>query len=142
MRRFSEGDLQGGRGVQIQVHAASGSASDPAATLQPNLMPVLFTVAVACAGSLAFGFHLGVVNGPLEAISKDVGIAGNAALEGLVGVPCIMCTRCPTSCARGAGMHFSHLVDACMQQQCSIGNAVAHSCKCDGGLASTGTVGP
>jgi len=34
---------------------------------------------------MAFGYHLGVVNGPLEAISADLGLAGDAAMQGLVG---------------------------------------------------------
>uniref|UniRef100_A0A7R9YSH1 Major facilitator superfamily (MFS) profile domain-containing protein n=1 Tax=Chlamydomonas euryale TaxID=1486919 RepID=A0A7R9YSH1_9CHLO len=33
---------------------------------------------------MAFGYHLGVVNGPLEAIAMDLGIGGDAALSGVV----------------------------------------------------------
>jgi hypothetical protein len=32
----------------------------------------------------AFGYHVGVVNGPLEVIAADLGFAGNKALEGAV----------------------------------------------------------
>lgn len=46
---------------------------------------VLAAVGVACMGAFAFGYHLGVVNGPLEAIAKELGFAGNQALAGLVG---------------------------------------------------------
>jgi hypothetical protein len=45
---------------------------------------VLVAVGVACMGAFAFGYHLGVVNGPLEAIAKELGFAGNQALSGLV----------------------------------------------------------
>jgi hypothetical protein len=45
---------------------------------------VLTAVAVACMGAFAFGYHLGVVNGPLEAIAKELGFLGNQALSGLV----------------------------------------------------------
>jgi hypothetical protein len=45
---------------------------------------VLSAVAVSCMGAFAFGYHLGVVNGPLEAIAKELGFAGNQALSGLV----------------------------------------------------------
>lgn len=31
-----------------------------------------------------FGYHLGVVNGPLDAIAADLGFAGNAVLQGSV----------------------------------------------------------
>lgn len=36
-------------------------------------------------GSLAFGFNLSVINGPLEQMALDLGIAGNKAMMGLVG---------------------------------------------------------
>jgi sugar porter (SP) family MFS transporter len=45
---------------------------------------VLGCVGIACAGAFAFGYHLGVVNGPLGAIAAELGFAGNAALQGLV----------------------------------------------------------
>lgn len=45
---------------------------------------VLTAVGVACMGAFAFGYHLGVVNGPLEAIAKELGFLGNQALSGLV----------------------------------------------------------
>lgn len=66
------------------------SGSQPTSPDQPanggsNLTQVLLSVAAACAGATAFGYHLGVVNGPLEAISADLGVAGDAAMQGLVG---------------------------------------------------------
>ena len=51
---------------------------------QPSLAPVFTAVAVAGLGAFSFGYHLGVVNGPLAAIATDLGFAGNASLQGLV----------------------------------------------------------
>jgi sugar porter (SP) family MFS transporter len=45
---------------------------------------VLTAVGVACMGAFAFGYHLGVVNGPLEQIAQELGFAGDQALSGLV----------------------------------------------------------
>ncbi|CAN7034899.1 unnamed protein product [Brassica oleracea var. botrytis] len=41
---------------------------------------VLPFVGVACLGAILFGYHLGVVNGALEYLAKDLGIADNALL--------------------------------------------------------------
>ncbi|XP_010264551.1 PREDICTED: plastidic glucose transporter 4-like isoform X2 [Nelumbo nucifera] len=41
-------------------------------------------VGVACLGAILFGYHLGVVNGALEYLSKDLGIAENTALQGWI----------------------------------------------------------
>nr|VDD19373.1 unnamed protein product [Brassica rapa] len=43
---------------------------------------VLPFVGVACLGAILFGYHLGVVNGALEYLAKDLGIADNAVLQG------------------------------------------------------------
>ncbi|RZC74852.1 hypothetical protein C5167_050333 [Papaver somniferum] len=43
---------------------------------------VLPYVGVACLGAILFGYHLGVVNGALEYLSKDLGISENAVLQG------------------------------------------------------------
>ncbi|KAJ4973405.1 hypothetical protein NE237_006579 [Protea cynaroides] len=45
---------------------------------------VLPYVGVACVGAILFGYHLGVVNGALEYLSKDLGIAENAVLKGWI----------------------------------------------------------
>ncbi|EOY04153.1 Plastid hexose transporter isoform 2 [Theobroma cacao] len=45
---------------------------------------VLPFVGVACLGAILFGYHLGVVNGALEYLSKDLGIAENTVLQGWV----------------------------------------------------------
>ncbi|XP_039125577.1 plastidic glucose transporter 4 [Dioscorea cayenensis subsp. rotundata] len=41
-------------------------------------------VGVACLGAILFGYHLGVVNGALEYLSRDLGIAENTVLQGWV----------------------------------------------------------
>ncbi|PKA63461.1 putative plastidic glucose transporter 3 [Apostasia shenzhenica] len=46
-------------------------------------------VCVATISSFLFGYHLGVVNEPLESISKDLGFAGNTMAEGLVVSMCL-----------------------------------------------------
>ncbi|XP_068643223.1 plastidic glucose transporter 4 [Aristolochia californica] len=45
---------------------------------------VLPYVGVACLGAILFGYHLGVVNGALEYLSRDLGISENTALQGWV----------------------------------------------------------
>ncbi|THG19734.1 hypothetical protein TEA_028286 [Camellia sinensis var. sinensis] len=44
-----------------------------------NVLPY---VGVACLGAILFGYHLGVVNGALEYLSKDLGIAENTVIQG------------------------------------------------------------
>ena len=51
---------------------------------------MLFAVVAASMGAFAFGYHLAVLNGPLQAIARDLGFAGNPTLEGLV---------CPEPCS-------------------------------------------
>ena len=41
-------------------------------------------VGVACIGCVLFGYHLGVVNAPLDAISATLGFAGDAVRQGRV----------------------------------------------------------
>lgn len=41
-------------------------------------------VGVACLGATLFGYHLGVVNGALEYLAKDLGIVENTALQGWI----------------------------------------------------------
>uniref|UniRef100_A0A0D6R2G5 Major facilitator superfamily (MFS) profile domain-containing protein n=1 Tax=Araucaria cunninghamii TaxID=56994 RepID=A0A0D6R2G5_ARACU len=45
---------------------------------------VLPYVGVACLGAILFGYHLGVVNGALEYLAKDLGFAENTVLQGWV----------------------------------------------------------
>lgn len=46
--------------------------------------PVLVSVSTACMGALAFGYHLAIVNGSLEASSGDLGFGHSTSLQGLI----------------------------------------------------------
>ena len=63
------------RGGGAAAAAAGGTGLSPA---------VLLCVAVASMGAFAFGYHLGVVNGPLDALSTQLGFGGDAFRQGLV----------------------------------------------------------
>eukprot|EP00798_Chlamydomonas_sp_ICE-L_P011127 gene11127-18747_t len=69
--------------TKLEAAADAGGAFPSASPEKPALTNVLFSVVMACAGALAFGYHLGIVNGPLEAICQDLGILGNKSLEGM-----------------------------------------------------------
>ena len=56
------------------------------ASVSYYLLPVLAAVSIAGLGAFLFGYHLGVVNGPLEMIAADLGIARDAVLQGLVSM--------------------------------------------------------
>ncbi|KAL2335258.1 hypothetical protein Fmac_016471 [Flemingia macrophylla] len=45
---------------------------------------VLPYVGVACLGAILFGYHLGVVNGALEYLAKDLGITTDTVLQGWI----------------------------------------------------------
>ena len=66
------------------VAAAAAAAEAGGSAQDAPLGPVLWAVSIASFGALAFGYHLGVVNGPLNAIAADLGFAGNAGLQGTV----------------------------------------------------------
>lgn len=70
----------------VKAQASSGDLEDatPVKYQGKSSSSVLPYVAVACLGAILFGYHLGVVNGPLEYLSTDLGIAGNAVLQGWV----------------------------------------------------------
>jgi hypothetical protein len=84
---YAPGQQQQQQRGQVAPRAASGAAG--ASSDSPNMGAVLAAVGVACMGAFAFGYHLGVVNGPLEAIAKELGFAGNQALSGLVRYCCV-----------------------------------------------------
>jgi sugar porter (SP) family MFS transporter len=79
-----------GSRVSIRISAYQGDPPAEAETGDGNAVvsitspSLLLPVLVAGCGAFAFGFHLGVINGPLEALSRDLGVAGNATLQGLV----------------------------------------------------------
>ncbi len=47
---------------------------------------MLLAAAVSSMGAFAFGYHLGILNGPLAEMSAQLGFAGNPQLSGLVRV--------------------------------------------------------
>lgn len=67
-------------GSRLFAYAADGAL--PASN--NGLMAVFLSVAIASCGAFAFGYHLGVLNGPLGTIAADLGFAENASLQGLV----------------------------------------------------------
>ncbi|GMI66163.1 GLUCOSE TRANSPORTER 1, plastidic GLC translocator [Hibiscus trionum] len=71
------------RSVKAQ---ASGDLEDlaPINPQEKSTGSVLPFVGVACLGAILFGYHLGVVNGALDYLSKDLGIAQNAVMQGWV----------------------------------------------------------
>ncbi|KAG2436948.1 hypothetical protein HXX76_006464 [Chlamydomonas incerta] len=79
-----KGAAAAGDGSSQQPISPVSSSEAPAPGATAPLAPVLLAVAVACAGSFAFGFNLSIINGPLETIAAELGIAGNKALMGLV----------------------------------------------------------
>jgi hypothetical protein len=56
----------------------------PTATNPPQWQLSLPHVAIATLASVLFGYHMGVVNVPLQYIGKDLLFAGNAIVQGLV----------------------------------------------------------
>lgn len=61
-----------------------GAAPAPAGGLAGLAPLVMLCVAVASMGAFSFGYALGVVNGPLDALSGSLGFGGDAFRQGLV----------------------------------------------------------
>ncbi|XP_010249665.1 PREDICTED: probable plastidic glucose transporter 2 [Nelumbo nucifera] len=61
----------------------------PETTTNPSWRLSLPHVLVATISSFLFGYHLSVVNEPLESISLDLGFGGNTLAEGLVVSTCL-----------------------------------------------------
>lgn len=101
----------------VPVAAATATADVGEDGPPASLTPVLWAVAVASMGALAFGYHLGVVNGPLNAIAADLGFAGNAGLQGAVTAACfspvlpsLNCPRALPLCPGHAGSLITRVV--------------------------------
>ncbi len=62
----------------------ASSASVPVRDDKPSGERLLLPIAAATMGALAFGFHIAVVNGPLEAVAADLGVLADKAQQGLV----------------------------------------------------------
>ncbi|CAA2938398.1 plastidic glucose transporter 4 [Olea europaea subsp. europaea] len=72
------------RSVRAQAYEGDVEDVAPAKIQVKSSGTVLPYVGVACLGAILFGYHLGVVNGALEYLAKDLGIAENAVLQGWV----------------------------------------------------------
>ncbi|XP_010453769.1 PREDICTED: plastidic glucose transporter 4 isoform X1 [Camelina sativa] len=76
------------RSVRAQASSSSGGDAEEAVPLRSEGKSsggsVLPFVGVACLGAILFGYHLGVVNGALEYLAKDLGIADNTVLQGWI----------------------------------------------------------
>ncbi|EFH47964.1 GLT1 [Arabidopsis lyrata subsp. lyrata] len=70
----------------VRAQASSGDAEEaiPLRSEGKRSGTVLPFVGVACLGAILFGYHLGVVNGALEYLAKDLGIAENTVLQGWI----------------------------------------------------------
>ncbi|XP_022862624.1 plastidic glucose transporter 4 isoform X1 [Olea europaea var. sylvestris] len=78
------GSLAKARSVRAQAYEGDVEDVAPAKIQVKSSGTVLPYVGVACLGAILFGYHLGVVNGALEYLAKDLGIAENAVLQGWV----------------------------------------------------------
>ncbi|KAA8547789.1 hypothetical protein F0562_004218 [Nyssa sinensis] len=72
------------RSVKAQTYDGDIEDVAPAKIQGKSSGSVLPYVGVACLGAILFGYHLGVVNGALEYLSKDLGIAENTVLQGWI----------------------------------------------------------
>ncbi|KAJ9540935.1 hypothetical protein OSB04_027441 [Centaurea solstitialis] len=70
----------------IKAQASDGEIA-PLKSQPKSAGSVLPYVGVASLGAILFGYHLGVVNGALEYLAKDLGIAENAVLQGIMAAP-------------------------------------------------------
>lgn len=68
----------------LRSEAPEGEVEDssPSKIQVTSTGSVLQYVGVACLGAILFGYHLGVVNGALEYLAKDLGIADNTVMQG------------------------------------------------------------
>ncbi|CAL0299135.1 unnamed protein product [Lupinus luteus] len=70
----------------VKVQASDGDIEEviPIVPQGKSSGTVLPYVGVACLGAILFGYHLGVVNGALEYLAKDLGIIENTVLQGWI----------------------------------------------------------
>ncbi|KAL4577597.1 hypothetical protein LXL04_013707 [Taraxacum kok-saghyz] len=67
----------------VKAQASDGDTT-PLKIQSKSSGSVLPYVGVASLGAILFGYHLGVVNGALEYLAKDLGIAENTVLQGWI----------------------------------------------------------
>ncbi|KAG6718627.1 hypothetical protein I3842_04G161300 [Carya illinoinensis] len=75
--------------VDMEENSALLQSSMAPETSSPSWRLSFPHVVVATLTSFLFGYHIGVVNEPLESISVDLGFSGNALAEGLVVSTCL-----------------------------------------------------
>ncbi|XP_042977441.1 probable plastidic glucose transporter 2 isoform X3 [Carya illinoinensis] len=75
--------------VDMEENSALLQSSMAPETSSPSWRLSFPHVVVATITSFLFGYHIGVVNEPLESISVDLGFSGNALAEGLVVSTCL-----------------------------------------------------
>ena len=78
-----------GRRTNLHSSQQSARASTPDAVADTNesakATPAVYkAVVTACLGAFLFGYHLGVVNGPLGQIAADLSFGDNVSMQGLV----------------------------------------------------------
>ncbi|KAL3525476.1 hypothetical protein ACH5RR_013848 [Cinchona calisaya] len=77
--------LRPSRSVYAQASTGGDIEDIEPAKIQRKSSGTVFPyVGVACLGATLFGYHLGVVNGALEYLAADLGIAENTVLQGWV----------------------------------------------------------
>ncbi|KAM5547781.1 putative plastidic glucose transporter 2 [Rosa sericea] len=97
-KRASSRDYMNTTDMESKEFVDTLDMEDNSALLQKSMVPELSNpswrlslphVLVATISSFLFGYHLGVVNEPLESISADLGFKGNTLAEGLVVSTCL-----------------------------------------------------
>ncbi|KAF5742979.1 Major facilitator superfamily protein isoform 1 [Tripterygium wilfordii] len=73
----------------VEVDSAPLQSNTDLVNTNPSWTHSFPHVLVATISSFLFGYHLGVVNEPLESISLDLGFNGNTLAEGLVVSTCL-----------------------------------------------------
>jgi sugar porter (SP) family MFS transporter len=77
------------KSIDLETNSALLQNGTGQETMNPSWKLSLPHVFVATIVSFLFGYHLGVVNEPLESISNDLGFSGNTLAEGLVVSTCL-----------------------------------------------------
>lgn len=94
IRRSLSGDIEKTLKRQrdlTQLNPAPGSLKQKAPAAPVPAWQLSFPhVAVATLTSVLFGYHVGVVNVPLQYIASDLGFAGSALIQGLVVSICLV----------------------------------------------------
>ncbi|CAI5520453.1 unnamed protein product [Closterium sp. Naga37s-1] len=87
---------RGGRGRAVAARASGGSGAGGAESESGGAGGgmVLAAVLVACIGAFAFGYHISVVNGPLDHILVSIGAPGNSLVGGWVVSASLLTAAC------------------------------------------------